>query len=507
MQEGVAGGLQLGAGGGVALAAFVVYLGLMMAIGVAAARFSSRGVGEFFLGGRRMNLVVVALSAVVSGRSAWLLLGVTGMAYVQGASALWAVVGYTVVEFVLFLTLAPRLRRFAEVHDCVTLPDVFAARFGDRDGRLRLTLAAVLLLFMVSYVSAQFAAGGKAIGASFGLEATTGVVITAAIVLGYTMVGGFLAVSLTDTLQAVFMLVGLVAVPVMAVADAGGWAAVAGELRAYDPSFLDPAALGFGAWLGLVGIGLGSPGNPHIVIRYMSISDPRRLRMAAAVGTFWNVVMGAGAVFIGLVGRVFLPRAEMLPGADTENLYPVLAQQHLPPVLFGIVVASIFAAIMSTADSQLLVAASAVVRDLVEQRVRRVLDGRTLVGLSRLTVAALVVVALGLGVVAEELVFWLVLFAWAGLGAALGPPLLLAVYWKSTTRAGIFAGLITGSAVTVLWYLTPALKSRLYELIPAFVLATLATVVVSRLTAPPPRDQVARDFRALAGEAGIRGRP
>lgn len=499
VQEAVSRGVNLSTTGGVALAAFVGYLALMVLIGIAAARFSSRGVGEFFVGGRRMNLVVVALSAVVSGRSAWLLLGVTGMAWVQGASALWAVVGYTVVEFVMFLTLAPRLRRFAEVHDCVTLPDVFAARFGDADGWLRLTLAAVLLVFMVSYVSAQFAAGGKAIGASFGLAPTAGVVITAAIVLGYTVVGGFLAVSLTDTLQAAFMLVGLVAVPVLAVSDAGGWAAVSAELNAYDPSFLDPWALGFGAWLGLVGIGLGSPGNPHIVVRYMSISDPARLRLAAYVGTFWNVVMGAGAVFIGLVGRVMVPRADLLPLADTENLYPFLAQQHLPPWLFGVVVASIFAAIMSTADSQLLVGASAVVRDLVQQRVRRTLDTRVLVRLSRVTVAALVVVALVLGVVAENLVFWLVLFAWAGLGAALGPTLLLALYWKRTTRAGIFAGLLTGSAVTVVWYLTPALKAQLYELVPAFIAGAVATLVVSARTRPPDSARVDRDFRVFAG--------
>jgi SSS family solute:Na+ symporter len=163
------------------------------------------------------------------------------------------------------------------------------------------------------------------------------------------------------------------------------------------------------------------------------------------------------------------------------------------------VVASIFAAIMSTADSQLLVGASAVVRDLIEQRVRRALDSRTLVRLSRWTVAALVLVSLALGVVAENLVFWLVLFAWAGLGAALGPTLLLAVYWRGTTRAGIFAGLLTGSAVTVAWYLTPALKTRLYELIPAFALALLAVLVVSRLSARPAPERVERDFRALAG--------
>ncbi len=396
-----------------AVTAFIGYLLVLVGIGIYSARFSGAGIGEFFVGGRKMNRMVVALSAVVSGRSAWLLLGVTGMAYATGASALWAVTGYTVAEAILFFTFARRLRRFAGAHDCITLPDFFAARFGDRDGRLRLTLAVVILVFMVSYVSAQFAGGGKAIGASFGLSNATGVMLTAAIVLAYTVVGGFLAVSLTDALQAFFMLFGLIIIPAVAIVDGGGWAVVSGQLHAFDPSFLDPTALAFGAFLGLVGIGFGSPGNPHIIVRYMSIEDPRQLVFAGLTGTFWNVVMGAGAVLIGLVGRSYFPDVAMLPGADTENLYPVLAQQHLHPALFGIVVASIFAALMSTADSQLLVAASALVRDFYQKVVKagEELPDASLVLYSRLVVAALVCIALLLGVVAQQLVFWLVLFA------------------------------------------------------------------------------------------------
>lgn len=472
---------------GYALGAFVGYLLIMVGIGVASSRFSSRGVGEFFVGGRRMNRLVVALSAVVSGRSAWLLLGVTGMAYATGASALWAVSGYTVAEFIMFFTLARRLRRFSGVHDCVTLPDFFAARFGDENGRLRMALAGVILLFMVGYVAAQFTGGGKAIGASFGLQPGTGVLLTALFVLGYTVLGGFLAVSLTDTVQAFFMLFGLLVVPAVAISHAGGWGAVLTEVRAYDPSFTDPFALAFGAWIGLAGIGLGSPGNPHIIVRYMSIEDESQLRFAGVVGTFWNVVMGAGAVLIGLAGRVYFPSVDALPLADTESLYPALAQQHLHPVLFGVVVSSIFAAIMSTADSQLLVAASAVVRDFYQQVRRRgtEVSQASLVRLSRIVVVVLVAASLALGMVAQQLVFWLVLFAWAGLGAALGPPTILALYWKRTTRAGVLAGLATGTTVTIVWYLTPVLKGALYELVPAFTLSMLATVAVSLMTSPP----------------------
>jgi Na+/proline symporter len=221
----------------------------------------------------------------------------------------------------------------------------------------------------------------------------------------------------------------------------------------------------------------------------MSIDDPAQLRYSAVVGTIWNVVMAWGALFIGLVGRVYFPDVTMLPGGDTESLYPLLAQQHLPPVLFGVVVASIFAAIMSTADSQLLVAASTVVRDLYERVWHRgeTIPQRRLVLLSRATVVLLVGLAVGFGLAADQLVFWLVLFAWAGLGASLGPTSILALFWRRTTKAGVIAGIVTGTVTTVIWYLVPALKSRVYELVPAFLLALVAAVLVSLVTRPPGR--------------------
>jgi Na+/proline symporter len=202
---------------------------------------------------------------------------------------------------------------------------------------------------MVGYVSSQFVGGGKAFAASFGLSPTTGVLLTALIVLAYTALGGFLAVSLTDTIQAIIMIVALVVVPVIALADRGGLLAVLNELRAFDPTLVDPLALSAGVGLGFLGIGLGSPGNPHIIVRYMSIAKPEQLRASAVIGTIWNVVMAWGALFIGLAGRAYFSDVSLLPGADTEQLYPFLASQLLHPVAFGIVVASIFAAIMSTA--------------------------------------------------------------------------------------------------------------------------------------------------------------
>lgn len=467
--------------------AFVGYLALLIGIGVYSSRFSSEGISEFFIGGRKMNRFVVALSAVVSGRSAWLLLGVTGMAYAQGASAVWAVIGYIVVELFLFLYYARRLRNFSEAYNCITIPDFFAERFNDKSGMLRILLVTVFLIFMVSYVSAQFVAGGKAFASSFQIDQTTGIMLSAAIILAYTVLGGFLAVSLTDMFQAIFMIFALVVLPFIAIADAGGLQAVLAQLSEMDVTLVDPVSLSLGAFLGFVGIGLGSPGNPHILTRYMSIDDPKQLRWTAVIGTTWNVVMAWGAIFIGLAGRVYFPEVDLLPASDTENLYPVLAQQHLHPVVFGVVVASIFAAIMSTADSQLLVAASAVVRDIYDRIVHKdsEIPQKKLVRYSRLVVVLLVLIALGFGLLAQELVFWLVLFAWAGLGAAIGPTSILALYWKGTTKAGIIAGLLTGTLVTIIWYYIPVLKDNLYELIPAFFLGLLATWLVSLYTQKP----------------------
>jgi len=217
---------------------------------------------------------------------------------------------------------------------------------------------------MLSYVAAQFVGGGKAFAASFQLDPTAGMFITAGIVLIYTILGGFLAVSLTDMLQAILMLMALALLPVIALVDAGGFKAVISELTSLDMKLMNPFALSAGAIIGFIGIGLGSPGNPHILVRYMAIKDAEQLRYSAVVGTIWNVIMAWGALFIGLIGRVYFPIADMFPNGDTEHLYPMLAQQHLHPVLFGIVVASIFAAIMSTADSQLLVAASSLIWDI-----------------------------------------------------------------------------------------------------------------------------------------------
>lgn len=467
--------------------AFIGYLALIVSVGIYASRFSSKGINHFFIGGRQMSMLVVALSAVVSGRSAWLLLGYTGLAYSIGFSAIWAVAGYIIVEFFLFRFYAPRIRRFSEFNDCITIPDFFAERFGDDCGRLRALISAFIILFMVAYVSAQFVAGGKAFSASFGIAETHGLLLTTLIILFYTLVGGFLAVSLTDTIQGFFMLIALVVLPFMAVIHLGGPLAFWQEASRIDQgNFTELFALSAGALIGFLGIGLGSPGNPHIIARYMSIRDPQKLSTVAWVGTLMNILMAMGALVSGMAGRIYFPDVLMLPAGDPENLYPVLASQHLHPLMFGIVIASVFAAIMSTADSQLLVAASAVVRDIYEKILKRrqQIPQRLLVFYSRISVFLLVLLSLGLALLARDLIFWLVLFAWAGLGAAFGPTTILALFWKRTTRSGIYAGVITGALTVIIWNRIPMLKNGIYELVPAFLLAFFVTLVVSLLSSP-----------------------
>jgi sodium/proline symporter len=462
----------------------IFYFIVVVAIGIYASRFSSKGISEYFIGGRQMGRLVVALSAVVSGRSAWLLLGVSGLAYLKGITAIWAVIGYIVVEFLLFIYYAPRIRRFSEQNDCITLPDFYAARFDDKSGFLRILIVIIFIVFMITYVSSQFVAGGKAFSAHLGISAHSGLLITAFVILVYTILGGFLAVSLTDVFQAMVMLLALIGLPLIGIIGKGGIESVILQLKSIDHDLLNLFRLPATAIIGLVGIGLGSPGNPHIIVRYMSIKDPMQFRWTAMVGTIWNVIMAAGAISIGLVGRTYFSSPGFLPAGDQENIYVSLANLLMNPFLAGLIIASIFAAIMSTADSQLLIAASSIVRDIYQKIVRKEteLSQKQLTRLSRLVVLMIVMTAVVLGFFIQEQILWFVLFAWAGLGAAIGPTSLLALFWKRTTKAGVIGGLITGSTVVFIWKTSNLLSASMYELIPGFFMALLVTILISLFT-------------------------
>lgn len=389
-----------------ALGVFLITLFLPVLVGLLAMR-RTKSQSDFFVGGRAMGRVVVGLSAVSSGRSSWLVLGVSGIAYTMGVSAIWAVVGYTTVEFVQFLTIGPRLRRAAERYDSITLLDYFESRFRDDRHLVRLLGASIIAVFVTAYVSAQLNAGAKTLASALDWTFGAGLLASVLVILVYMVLGGYIAVAYNDVVRAVIMLFGLVVLPLSAFANFGGVGAVKAALSALNPASLDPLSLGMGALIGFVGIGLGSPGQPHILVRYMSIDDPKQLVPAAFLGTLWNVLLGAGAVAIGLVGRALVPDVADLPGSDPEMIYLVLSADQFGPLLFGALVGGVFAAILSTADSQLLVVASTFVRDLWEKvfRPNAVFEEEDRLKLSRLVVLLSGIVAAVLAYLAQDLVF------------------------------------------------------------------------------------------------------
>ena len=468
-----------------AFGVFLLTLLLPVIIGFLALRRTS-GQSDFFVGGRAMNRIVVALSAVSSGRSSWLVLGVTGMAYKMGASAVWAIVGYTAVEAVQFVTVGKRLRDRTQAYGSITLLDYLESRFEDRAHVLRIAGSIIIAVFITAYVAAQFNAGAKTLATALEIPFGAALVVSGLLILAYMVVGGYVAVAYNDVVRAVIMLVGLVVLPVVGLIELGGPGILVEILSRLDPRSVDPLSLGLGGAIGFLGIGLGSPGQPHIVVRYMSVDDPGNLTTSAVVGTAWNVILGLGAVSIGLIGRALVPDPAGLPDADPEMVYLVLSATHFGPVLYGLLVGGVFAAILSTADSQLLVVASTFARDVYEKMIaggKQEDESRRLL-LSRLVVVLAGVLAILLAFAARDLVFWLVLFAWAGLGASLGPAVILSLYWSRTTRPGVLAGMITGTTVTIVWKLWLKEPTGTYELLPAFFGSALAVVVVSLLEKP-----------------------
>jgi sodium/proline symporter len=467
------------------LALTIFLLTLLFPIGIGLlALLRTKNQSDFFIGGRSMSAFVVGLSAVSSGRSSWLVLGMSGMAYMSGVSAIWAIAGYTLVEAWQFIYLGRKLRSETQRMDAITLLDYFEARYNDKTRMLRIAGVVIIGIFITAYVAAQFNAGAKSLSTALDISLPLSLGISGLLIMVYMVLGGYVAVAYNDVVRAVIMLVGLVVLPVIGIVQVGGLGILNEMLHQLSPAYLDPFSLGAGVIIGFLGIGLGSPGQPHIVVRYMSIKDPAKLKYSALFGTFWNVVLGLGALCIGLVGRILVPDVNSMPGSDPEMIYLVMSSNYFGPVLYGLLVGGVFAAILSTADSQLLVVASTFARDLYEKVLasKRQIDEKEKLRLSRFVVVLAGLLALFLAYLAQDLVFWLVLFAWGGLGASFGPALILSLFWKGTTRQGILAGMITGTLTTIAWWLWLKQPTGIYELIPAFALALLVTVVVSLVT-------------------------
>lgn len=466
-----------------ALFIFLLTLFLPILIGFFALK-RTKNQSDFFIGGRAINKFIVALSAVSSGRSSWLVLGVSGMAYTMGTGAVWALVGVVTVEMFQFIYVGKKLRTQSGEFGSLTILDFFESKFRDQKHLIRITGAVIIVIFMTAYLSAQFNAGAKSLSTALGIPLILSLVCSGLLILIYMVLGGYIAVSYNDTIRSIILIFGLVIFPVYGLVKIGGYNLLLETLYNLNPTYIDPFSLGAGVIIGFIGIGLGSPGQPHIVVRYMSIDNPANLRASTVIGTFWNVVMGWGAVFIGLLGRAIIPETSDLPNQDPEMVYLVLSSQYFDPIIYGLLIGGIFAAILSTADSQLLVVASTVVRDIYEKIIHKgseIAESRKL-WLSRIVVILTGIVAMILAFIATDLIFWLVLFAWGGLGASFGSAIIFSLYWKKTTKLSVVAGMITGTVVTILWKLYLKESTGLYELIPATVCSAVVLVLVSLLT-------------------------
>jgi sodium/proline symporter len=466
------------------LTGLLLYLLLVLVIGFITYRFMG-SMDDFLLGGKRLGAWVLAISERASGESAWFLLGLPGLAFATGMSAYWTVIGCGIGIFLSWTLIARKLREKTGEYGALTIPDYLEERFRDGTHILRIVSTVIILVFYTVYVGAQFIGAGKVLNVTFGLNPLYGMMIGAGIVMFYTLMGGFLAVVWTDLIQGLLMVVVSIVLPIVGIIKMGGFGAFVEGLGKVNPEFLSIGggktgqALILGLAIGSLGIGLGYMGQPHLLVRYMAIKNPKDVRQGVLVAMIWVLLAYWGAALIGLVGVSYLGPSIV---ADSEQIMPKLAQTLFPGLIAGLAISGAIAAMMSTADSQLLVATSAVVEDIYRRLLKRDAEEAKLVVYSRLFTILIAVVAFILAVSAKQLIFWLVLYAWAGLGASFGPPLLLSLWWKGTTRWGALAGLIVGTLTVLIWYNVPSLKGIVYELVPAFTLSLIAVIVVSLLT-------------------------
>ncbi len=499
----------------------VLYLAAMLLIGV---YYGKKGSGsssdDFYLGGRKMGPIVTAMSAEASDMSSYLLMGLPGLAYLCGLPEVtWTCIGLAAGTYLNWLIVARRLRRYSARIGAITVPDFFSRRFGDKKNTLSCIAAVVILVFFVPYTASGFKAIGTLFSSLFGVEYHTAMIIGAIVVIGYTVMGGFMAVSFTDLIQSIFMTVALIAVVIFGIHQAGGLDAVISNAKAL-PGYLNltqgyDAATGTAASFGGLSIvstlawGLGYFGMPHILLRFMAIEEEKKLNDSRRIATIWVVISMSIAVFIGIIGYS-VSAAGKIPflttSADAETIIIKLSDlmsRHgvFLAIMAGIILSGILAATMSTADSQLLAAASSVSQDLMQGFFGMKLSEKAAMYVARFTVVAIAVIGMFLAWDPNSSVFRVVSFAWAGFGAAFGPVVLFALFWKRANKWGALAGMAAGGIMVFVWkYLIAPMGGAwsIYELLPAFLVNCVVLVVVSLLT-PAPEKEITDVFEEIRG--------
>jgi len=467
-------------------ATFVAYLIVMLSIGIYAYKRTSNS-EDYFLGGRSLGPWPAALSAGASDMSGWLLLGLPGYAYAAGIEAIWLAGGLLVGTWLNWLICAKRLRTYSIVADnALTIPEYFARRFADKSKLLQSISALFILLFFLFYTSSGLVAGGKLFETVFGLDYRFAVIVGTLCVVSYTLFGGFLAVSWTDLVQGLLMAAALVIVPIAAME--GSMSDLGAALELKNPELLNLWTDASGQSLSAIGIislvawGLGYFGQPHILARFKATRRNGDIATARRIAVSWTALSMAGALFIGVVGIVYVDAHLGGTVKDGETIFMLLVNAIFHPVVAGILLAAILAAIMSTADSQLLVSSSALAEDFYKQVFRPQASQQEIVRVGRFAVIALSLVALLLAMNPDSSVLGLVSYAWAGFGAAFGPAILFSLFWKDMNRNGALAGVVVGGITVVLWKQLSGGIFDLYEIVPGFIFASLAIVLLSKLS-------------------------
>ncbi len=480
-----------------------LYFLVMLGIGWYGYKEADTSVEGYMLGGRKLGPAVTALSAGASDMSGWMLMGLPGAMYVAGISAAWIAIGLTIGAFLNYILVAPRLRVYTEIaNNAITLPDYFENRFADNSRMLRVIASVVIVIFFTLYTSSGVVAGGKLFESSFNLSYELGLYVTAGVVVAYTLIGGFMAVSMTDFVQGCIMFISLILVPVVVVMELGGLSQANQVINNIDPAmfdlFTDAASgttLSFIGILSLLAWGFGYFGQPHIIVRFMAIRSVKAVPVARRIGMSWMILSITGALMTGLYGLAYITQQPDVT-IDPETIFIYLSQILFNPLIGGFLLAAILAAIMSTISSQLLVTSSSLTSDFYQIFLRKDASEGELVIAGRISVVLVAAVAIALAYDRDSTILSLVSNAWAGFGAAFGPLVLFSLFSRNMTRAAAFAGMITGAATVLLWIYLPvqiegqSLSQWMYEIVPGFVLSSIAIVVVSKFTQPRESVQV-----------------
>ena len=496
------------------IATIIIYLVAMLLVGFAYSK-SNNDSTDFYLGGRKMGPLVTAMSAEASDMSSWLLMGLPGLAYLTGiASPGWTAIGLAVGTWLNWLIVARRLRRYSANLEAITVPQFLSLRFHDQRNLLNALGAVIIIVFFVPYTASGFAACGKLFHSLFGVDYMAAMVVSACVIVGYTITGGFRAVTTTDLIQSIVMSLALVAVLVYGIGAAGGWDAVVANAQSL-PGYLTMmashnAAEGTATSYSLLDIvstmawGLGYFGMPHILLRFMAIEDEKKLVLSRRIASVWVVIAMTASIIIGMVGLGMTKAGalEYLSGSSSETVIVRIANliaQHgiLAAVLAGLILAGILAATMSTADSQLLVSASSVAEDIFKGLLKKDADDKTVMNVSRVTVLVVAVLAYIIAWNPNNTVMGLVSNAWAGLGAAFGPLVVMSLYWKRTNFPGAVAGIVTGALAVIIWDYIPLVGGQtlgkatgLYSLVVGFGLGLIAIIAVSLATKAPSEEML-----------------